>query len=209
MEMSTNDQIIWHFSKVAILVAHPDDETLWAGGLILNHKQTEWTILSLCRKNDIDRSAKFEKVTRRLGAVAYMADVDDEPEQKPLCSGELKNAILGLLPETQFDLVITHSFVGEYTRHRRHEETARAVYGLWLTEQLKTAELWMFAYEDGQKSYYPKGIRNADIFIELPEDIWKTKYEIITQIYGFSENSWEALTTPRNEAFWCLRKDQN
>jgi hypothetical protein len=28
------------------------------------------------------------------------------------------------------------------------------------------------------------------------------KYKIITNIYGFATDSWEAQTTPRMEAFW-------
>ena len=206
--MGTEDQTNWPHKKVAVIVAHPDDETLWAGGLILSHRQTKWTILSLCRKKDEDRAPKFERVAQRYGAVGHMGTLNDEPEQKPLSSDEVKDTVLSLVPNTHFDLVITHSFVGEYTRHRRHEETARAVYGLWLTDQLKTRELWMFAYEDGQKGYDPKAIVNADLFIELPDDIWKSKHEIITREYGFAKDSWEARITPRNEAFWCLKKNQ-
>jgi hypothetical protein len=32
--------------------------------------------------------------------------------------------------------------------------------------------------------------------------IWQKKYDIITRIYGFAEDSFEAKTTPRLEAFW-------
>jgi len=37
---------------VAIIVAHPDDETLWAGGTILNHPYWKFFITCLCRTND-------------------------------------------------------------------------------------------------------------------------------------------------------------
>jgi hypothetical protein len=36
----------------------------------------------------------------------------------------------------------------------------------------------------------------------LPEDIWQKKYGIVTDIYGFAPDSFEARTTPREEAFW-------
>jgi hypothetical protein len=40
------------------------------------------------------------------------------------------------------------------------------------------------------------------VYRTLPELIWKKKYNIITEIYGFPENGFEAQTTPRTEAFW-------
>ena len=46
------------------IVAHPDDETIWVGGTILKNKDFNWTILSLCRKNDLGRAPKFRKVCK-------------------------------------------------------------------------------------------------------------------------------------------------
>ena len=40
--------------SVAVIVAHPDDETLWAGGTILNHPSWHWFVACLCRGNDQD-----------------------------------------------------------------------------------------------------------------------------------------------------------
>ena len=59
-----------------------------------------------------------------------------------------------------------------------------------------------FAYEDGNKKYLPRPCSDSDFMIELPDRIWKRKHEIITKIYGFSEDSFEARTTPKQEAFW-------
>jgi len=66
-------------------------------------------------------------------------------------------------------------------------------------------ELWMFAYKNGEKKYYPRAIDSADIFIKLPEKIWNKKLKIITDIYGFPYESWEAKTTPKAESFWRFR----
>jgi len=187
---------------VAIIVAHPDDETLWAGGIILNNPQWNYFIVSLCRKNDPDRAPKFKQALRIYGADGIMGDLDDGPEQNPLAETEVQAAILALLPQKQFDLVITHSIYGEYTRHLRHEETGRAVIKLWESGQLQTKELWAFAYEDGHKAYNPVAIENAPIFYSLPHAVWEMKKQVITGIYGFDKNSWEAQTTPMEEAFW-------
>ena len=201
-----DSQNSWPYKNAAVIVAHPDDETLWAGGTILMHPETKWTVICLCRKNDPDRAPKYFRVLDLLQAQGAMADLDDSPEPNPLASWEVKEKMLSILPSARYDLVITHSFVGEYTRHRRHEETARAVYGLWTADQIKASELWMFAYEDGQKSYRPRAIRAADRYEKLPDRIWRKKYEIITQIYGFGPKGFEAETTPHAEAFWCLKR---
>lgn len=188
--------------KVAVIVAHPDDETLWAGGTILSNPEWDCFIACLCRKNDPDRSPKFNQVLKILGADGEMGDLDDGPEQTPLVENEVEGAILELLPSTQFDLVITHSIHGEYTRHRRHEEIGRAVINLWQSGKLTAGELWAFAYDDGNREYYPRPIENAHIDHILSRQLWETKYNIITSVYGFDINSWEAKTTPAEEAFW-------
>ena len=192
-------------SKCAIIVAHPDDETLWAGGTVLSHPSVSWTVITLCRKSDPDRAPKFLKAIEQLNATGAMGDIDDGPKQKPLKDILVQEAILELLPEHKFDLIITHSTSGEYTRHLRHEEVARAVLSLWNSGRLQAEQIWSFAYEDGQKKYLPKPDKNADLQIKLPYNIWEVKYKIITEIYGFEKGSFEAKTTPKEEAFWCFR----
>lgn len=186
---------------VAVIVAHPDDETLWAGGTMLSAPQKEYFILSLCRKSDADRAPKFEKALQAYGATGAMADMDDGPEQTPLQRGEVERAILNLLPLRHYDRILTHSPFGEYTRHRRHEETGRAVLGLWKQGKLKTSQLWLFAYEDGGRVYLPVADDDATLTYTLPHDLWERKHDIITHIYGFNKTSWEAQTTPKREAF--------
>jgi LmbE family N-acetylglucosaminyl deacetylase len=188
--------------SVAVIVAHPDDETLWTGGTILMQPTWDCFILSLCRGSDPDRAPKFFRALEILGARGAMKDLDDGPEQIPSNKNEIKDTILHSLPDRQYDLVISHSPAGEYTRHRRHEEVGEAVIALWHDGKIRTDELWTFAYEDGRKAYHPRPIRSAHIYQELPEDIWQKKYDIITKTYGFPAAGFEAQTTPRAESFW-------
>ena len=192
----------------AMIVAHPDDETIWAGGTVLNHSNWHWTIVSLCRASDIDRAPKFIRAVQQLGGVSEIGDLDDGPEQLPLSDVDVQQIVLSLLPETHFDLVVTHSPYGEYTRHRRHEETGTAVASLWEKGLIKAKEVWMFAYEDGGKGGkddLPKAIKTAHLISYLPEDIWRRKYIIITDTYGFAPETYEAHIVVREEAFWCFQ----
>jgi LmbE family N-acetylglucosaminyl deacetylase len=187
---------------VAIIVAHPDDETLWAGGTILSHPSWNCFVVCLSRVSDTERATKFYRSLKVLRSEGIMGDLDDGPEQQPLEEQEVEQAILDLLPPIHFDLLLSHNPSGEYTRHKRHEEVSKAVIQLWYEGRISAPELWTFAYEDGHKAYFPKPVENAPIYLTLTKRIWHMKYSIITETYGFEKNSWEAKATTPAEAFW-------
>ncbi|RKR84743.1 GlcNAc-PI de-N-acetylase [Mucilaginibacter gracilis] len=188
--------------NVAIIVAHPDDETLWAGGTMMSNPSWKCYVVCLCRKSDQDRAPRFFKALTVLGATGIMGDLNDGPEQIPLKDNDVQEMIKRLIPDLMYDLVITHNPDGEYTRHLRHEEISRAVINLWAKGLIAAKQLWTFAYEDGHKSHYPKPQVNADFYHILEQRVYDLKYNIITLTYGFEKSSWEAKTTPQNEAFW-------
>jgi LmbE family N-acetylglucosaminyl deacetylase len=194
------------FCSAALIVAHPDDETLWAGGTLLGYPDKKWFIACLTRKNDKDRAPRFYKALEKYNASGAMADLDDGPLQSPLENRLVQNTILSLLPKTSYDLIITHSLNGEYSRHRRHEETGAAVSDLWREKVIYTDSLWMFAYEDGNGSYFPRSMQNAHLTLFIDKPLWNEKYKIITEIYGFKPDSFEARTTPVTESFFRFRE---
>ncbi len=204
MRRSAESHISRATAAAAVIVAHPDDEILWAGGAILNHPDWDWFILTLCRASDPDRARRFARILRVLRANGKMADLDDGPEQATLPCDLVQRAIETALPRGRFRHVFTHGPAGEYTRHRRHEEVCRAVVALWAGQKLTAERLWMFAYEDGQRRYLPRPRSDADVRQELPEGLWREKYRLITDVYGFAADSWEARATPRQEGYWCF-----
>jgi LmbE family N-acetylglucosaminyl deacetylase len=188
--------------SVAVIVAHPDDETLWIGGTILNHPLWNCYIISLCRASDTNRAPKFMQALEVFKAEGRIGDLDDGPDQYPLDEKEVEESITGMLPGKHYDLIISHNPNGEYTRHLRHEEVSRAVISLWASGKIICSILWTFAYEDGGRRYNPKPVESANKYFVLTKDTWLRKYRIITDTYGFDKNSFEAQTTPRAEAFW-------
>ena len=186
---------------MAVIVAHPDDETLWVGGLLLSHPEWSPFVLTLCRGQDPDRAPRFLKALEQLHATGAMGDLDDGPDQTVLPSAEVQAAILSLLPGRAFDLVLTHGPEGEYTRHRRHEEVSLAVSALCRDGEIQASRLLQFAYEDGGASYLPRPRPDAELHFPVGQATWARKYAIITGIYGFARTSWEAQTTPHIEAF--------
>ena len=195
-------------SQVAVVVAHPDDETLWAGGLLLNHPEWSPFIVTLCRGQDPDRAPKFLRALDRLGAKGAMGELDDGPDQVPLPATMVQDAILSLLSGRDYDILLTHGPDGEYTRHRRHEEASRAVQALWRDGNLRARSLWQFAYEDAGGTYFPRPRKDAGLYLPLSEAVWTRKYAILTEVYGFGEASWEAQAAPRTEAFHCFSEQE-
>jgi len=196
-------------ASAVVIVAHPDDETLWAGGLILARPNWDWFVLSLCRGSDTDRAPKFRRALERLGARGAIADLDDGPEQTPLPAETAQATIRRHLPRRAVDVILTHGPQGEYTRHRRHEETCRAVARLWADGAIDATSLWMFAFGDGGRAYLPRAVPDASHVERLPDRVWQAKYELVTGVYGFAPESWEARVTPRSEAFWCFDRSED
>jgi len=194
--------------RAAVVVAHPDDETLWCGGYILAHPQYHWRIVTLCRGSDPDRAPRFRQVLQRLGAEGDMADLDDGPDQTPLPAEQVQETAGALLGTTSYDLILTHGPKGEYTRHRRHAECCQAVVELLRQSDIYTRLLWLFAYEDGGQAYLPRVHHDADRRDVLTDEVCLEKLRLITDVYGYGPDSWEARTTPRQEGFWCFNSAQ-
>ena len=195
------------YLTAAVIVAHPDDETIWTGGTVLMNSDWQWVFVSLCRGSDRDRAPRWFQAVHQLGGTGWIGDLDDGIEQLPLDEVKVQQTILSLLPNKDFDLVLTHSPYGEYTRHRRHEECGKAVSLLWKNGFVRTKKLWMFAYMDsgkGGKDDLPQTIKTAHQIVCLPEDIRLRKHRIITSVYGFAPETYEAKIDMKEEAFWCF-----
>ncbi len=171
----------------------------------MDHRRWTWHVVCLCRADDPDRAPKFRRVLEHLGATGSIGTLDDGPEQAPLAGDQTRDAVLSLLPSRRYDLVLTHGPLGEYTRHRRHEECCRAVVELWQASLLHMGHLCLFAYEDGGGAYAPRVRADADRRYRLSPGTMRRKRDIIIQLYGFGDQSWEARMAPEVEGFQCFR----
>jgi LmbE family N-acetylglucosaminyl deacetylase len=129
--------------KCALVVAHPDDEVLWFGGLLLRHPGN-WTVFCCSTPTrDPVRAYKFFTSCERLGAVGRVLPFR-ETLQAPLVG-------LEEIDLAGFDVVVTHGAAGEYG-HPHHKQvhefviSRRPQSALVLTscygEKLSLVSLW-------------------------------------------------------------------
>lgn len=188
------------------IVAHPDDETIWMGGMILKNNNWKWTILSLCRKNDKDRAPKFKKVCRYYKAIGIIGDLDDKI-LKPIRVSNVIKKIKEFLDEKEFDFVFTHGRNGEYG-HLRHKEIHKAVRKMIKDGELKCKKAYYFDYKPGEniaphnsELRIPVPNIKAEENIKLDDKEFNDKFRLIMKVYGFKENIFETLSCHKMESF--------
>lgn len=89
-------------SKSLVVVAHPDDESLWAGGYLAKHK-TDVCVCSVPER-DPERIKHFFEACKILGVKGYVAG----------CMEYQEDVTAALVFASQYDDIITHNHLGEY-----------------------------------------------------------------------------------------------
>ncbi|MCK4553894.1 PIG-L family deacetylase [Candidatus Parcubacteria bacterium] len=196
--------------RALIIVAHPDDETIWMNGFILKHPQIDWTIFSLCRASDPDRAPKFKRVCKHYGAKAIITDLEDDDKlslKQTLLI--IKKLITKNVSNKKFNYIFTHGSNGEYG-HPRHLGVHQAVKQLIKEKNLQPQAIFYFNYKKtGQKEFSPLTARkNSDLILKLTKAEFAKKKKIMTDIYGFDANGIDANYCTNPEAFICRQQDK-
>lgn len=153
--------------KALVVSAHPDDETLFFGGLILQ-KKYDWTVICITDGNADGlgniRQRQFGQACRLLGVKNYACLQFPDNFRKRLSLSKIISALHGL---GRFDVVFTHDILGEYG-HPHHQDVSYAVHKAFE----KTAPVFSTAY-----NILP------DIQISLRAKDFGTKTKILATVY--------------------------
>lgn len=103
------------YSRMAVVVAHPDDEVLWFGGLLAwSRNNISVPVDVICcsiPETEPERAMKFQDACRYLGARYKLLPVTE------VRGGHLEH--LDWLSLGNYDVVFTHNNIGEYG-HKHH-----------------------------------------------------------------------------------------
>lgn len=120
-----NRNDIWDCTKIMI-VAHPDDETLW-GGMTLA-LDPRWCVVCLTHASDKSRAKAFRRAMSQFNVSAEIFDIPDRKEHSPYPEDLdlLTGIVYGLVTRENVTDVMTHGPDGEYG-HPFHIAVCEAV----------------------------------------------------------------------------------
>lgn len=108
--------------RIGVVTAHPDDETLWAGGLMITRPWHAWTVL--CATASGPREAELRTLGARHRFEVWSAGLPDERGTD--LERQFTEALRCDVDPDAWDLLLTHGPSGEYG-HPHHIAVHRAV----------------------------------------------------------------------------------
>ncbi|MCB0420909.1 MAG: PIG-L family deacetylase [Bdellovibrionales bacterium] len=150
-----------------IVVAHPDDETLFFSGLVMSEPHRSWKLICVTDGNadgqGLERMEQLEKTSQSLGFSQFRCLQLPDLFESRLNLEKLQKE----LDQETSDIVYTHGVIGEYG-HPHHQDvslvTHRAFYG--------RCPIYSVAY-----NCFPEKV------VSLDRSSWKIKSKLISRTY--------------------------
>ena len=169
-----------------MIVAHPDDETLWGGfGLI----EDDYFVLCITNGNNKIRSAEFQKAMEETGDVGLILSYPDKIEGKrsdwKFWKKQIQKDMETVLNYKDWETVVTHNENGEYG-HQHHIMTHELEVAAFQQSGCK-AEQYFFG------KYYKKKDLPEDLEGKVVNEKLYQKYQLY-KIYESQEKTIKKLS---------------
>lgn len=150
------EQSPWHFApdeesgkpveRATLIYAHADDETIFAGGLLLAHPEWEWTLLRMTGNNDATREQEHAdaiEMYRAEGVNIMQTHCFDGLDEWLTWLGRAHWSMAVARMRGNPDVVFTHGMRGEYG-HPHHIALHHIVHTLY-------DNVWYFFHPSGMQ----------------------------------------------------------
>jgi LmbE family N-acetylglucosaminyl deacetylase len=209
MEKMSKDPL-WLFDiskpSALLVVAHPDDETIFAGELIIRSRETRWTVVCCTDEGNRTRQDEFlcacEFLAQHSGNyvepvfLGVIPQHDGHIEHLSLAKALTSHAI-------GYDIVFTHNSQGEYG-HELHKLVHRCV-----IESISNPNTWVFI-SPGSKNVNQEEFRskmpNGNFTLDLSSQILRLKVQAFQEchvsqarLYGYNPVSHKLFNTDLEE----------
>jgi LmbE family N-acetylglucosaminyl deacetylase len=155
-----------------MVTAHPDDETLWAGGLLARFRHLPWTVLccSIPRLDPL-RAWRFFDACAVLGVQGRLFPVTEKPPGEDLAG-------LEHIDLAGFDCIVTHGKNAEYG-HRQHAQVHR-----FIVNNHKDKRIIGFGWRPGGRGELTLGLSPAEAEQKrIALDCYGEKAEALRALY--------------------------
>jgi len=125
--------------KATIIVAHPDDETIFCGGTMLTYPEWEWNIICMTHRRESIRGIQFRRAIKYLEFFGVnvvsntMSGMEDEGQDlTDKDKDKWKSALMH--NNIKSDVIFTHNSKGDYlaNHHIELNKIVRELYeGVW------------------------------------------------------------------------------
>lgn len=191
---------------VAIIVTNPDEVVMSVGGTILSNPFWRCFVVCLTKANDPELSPRFFNALRLLKSDGVMGNLDEKIESKTATESDFEREIIHLLPDTKYDLIITHN---HNDKNIIHILVHNSIIKLLDNGLINVDELWTFETLVGGL-YLQNNTSEIEIVNQVfSESVSILKNNILKRVFTIKGEILGRYTNYQAENFEVLNKKNN